>query len=93
MENCTLRADAVSASLSDAVYACGVYEGLSVCVCAHVYMCVLSAAVEMMDGGEGCVCIYGVHLIKGEWKLLCGANKCDGHSLTTLETENRKHPS
>lgn len=46
MVNYTLQADAVSATLSDAVCAFGVYVGNIVHVC-------LSGAMEVMFGGEG----------------------------------------
>lgn len=56
MANCTLRADAVSVPLSDAVCACGVYVGLSVC---GVCVCVcLECCSEMMDGGEGWIHLW-----------------------------------
>ena len=51
MANCTLKAHAVSAALSDDVCACREYVGMSVFVCQ-------SGAVEVMVGQVGLVHIY-----------------------------------
>ncbi len=54
--NGKLQADAVAATLADAVCACRVYVWMNVCVCvcvcARVRVC-LSGATEVMVGGGG----------------------------------------